>query len=228
MTSHVLSSSSLRPDKVMLSLWRSRTGLREADKTVVKVIHITWESAVLPSICMVVAVGLYHAAPVRAFANILMSAITHGGVFRQRIGDHLVLFFVLLTGKFYTFGMLRTLNSRQNLRLSMQSHGLGRTSLGDWDWDQATLRMANERKQSAASTSELMGTPGPSGERNRDAGKEQTFASSVDVNTPSMDTLEAGKFRQRVLFGDDGEGIEETGEIARRGTPDIAHGTAQL
>ncbi|KAF9568998.1 hypothetical protein CPC08DRAFT_284333 [Agrocybe pediades] len=120
---------------LMLSLWRSRTGLREADKTVVKVIHITWESAVLPSICMVVAVGLYHAAP--------------------RIGDHLVLFFVLLTGKFYTFGMLRTLNSRQNLRLSMQSHGLGRTSLGDWDWDQATLRMANERKQSAASTSEV-------------------------------------------------------------------------
>jgi len=49
----------------MVSLWHSKTGLREVDKTVVKVIHITWESAVLPSICMIIAVGLYHAAPVR-------------------------------------------------------------------------------------------------------------------------------------------------------------------
>jgi hypothetical protein len=52
------------------------------------------------------------------------------------MGDHLVLFFVLMTGKFYTFGMLRTLNSRAKLRRRMQSHNLGRTSLTGWNWDQ--------------------------------------------------------------------------------------------
>jgi len=57
------------PTSVMYSLLRSRTGLKgtDVDKTVISVIHITWESAILPAICMVVAVGLYHAAPVSPF-----------------------------------------------------------------------------------------------------------------------------------------------------------------
>lgn len=59
-----------------------------------------------------------------------------------------MLFFVLLTGKFYTFGMLRTLNSRAKLRSDIQGHGFGRTSLSNWEWDQATLRPASERKDS--------------------------------------------------------------------------------
>lgn len=49
----------------MTSLWHSRTGFKEVDKTVLRIIHITWASAILPTICMVIAVGLYHAAPVR-------------------------------------------------------------------------------------------------------------------------------------------------------------------
>ena len=56
------------------------------------------------------------------------------------MGDHLVLFFVLMTGKFYTFGMLRTLNSRAKLRRRMQSHSLGRTSLTGWNRDQAARK----------------------------------------------------------------------------------------
>jgi len=48
----------------MVLLWRSRTGLKEVDKTVLRIMHITWESAILPTICIVIAVGLYHAAPV--------------------------------------------------------------------------------------------------------------------------------------------------------------------
>ncbi|KAF8913771.1 hypothetical protein CPB84DRAFT_5464 [Gymnopilus junonius] len=118
-----------------VSLWRSRTGLREVDKTIFKVIHITWESAILPSICMVIAVGLYHAKP--------------------RVDDHLVLFFVLLTGKFYTFGMLRTLNSREKLRREIQAHehGLGRTSLSTWEWDSATLHTATARQPKPSTTS---------------------------------------------------------------------------
>ena len=56
------------------------------------------------------------------------------------MGDHLVLFFVLMTGKFYTFGMLRTLNSRAKLRRRMQSRSLGRTSLTGWTGDQAAIK----------------------------------------------------------------------------------------
>lgn len=55
----------------------------------------------------------------------------------QRVHDHLVLFFVLLTGKLYVFGMLRTLNSRVKLRERMKSHDLGRTSLENWSWEQS-------------------------------------------------------------------------------------------
>ena len=51
-----------------------------------------------------------------------------------------MLFFVLITGKFYTFGMLRTLNSRAKLRRRMQSHNLGRTSLTGWNRDQETRK----------------------------------------------------------------------------------------
>ncbi|KAF8974163.1 hypothetical protein BDZ97DRAFT_355 [Flammula alnicola] len=117
---------------LMISLWHSRTGFKEIDKTVVKVIHMTWESAILPSFCMVIAVGLYHARP--------------------RMDDHLVLFFVLLTGKFYTFGMLRTLNSRTKLRQRMQSHDFGRTSLSTWQWDQVATNPGNDRIQTISST----------------------------------------------------------------------------
>jgi hypothetical protein len=54
----------------------------------------------------------------------------------QRSAYHLVVFFVLLTGKLYTLGLLRTLNSRVKLRQRMKSHDMGRTSLSDWQWEQ--------------------------------------------------------------------------------------------
>jgi hypothetical protein len=54
----------------------------------------------------------------------------------QHMKDHLILFFVLLTGKLYLIGMLYTLNSRVMLRERMRSHDFGRTSLGTWQWDQ--------------------------------------------------------------------------------------------
>ncbi|KAF5321232.1 hypothetical protein D9619_000492 [Psilocybe cf. subviscida] len=114
---------------VICTLWKSRTGLREIDKTVHRVIFITWESSILPSISMIISAGLYHAAPQRS--------------------DHLVLFFVLLTGKFYTFGMLRTLNARIRLRERMKSHDLGRTSLSGWQWDASSTQV--ERQSSLLS-----------------------------------------------------------------------------
>jgi len=84
----------------ILFLWRSKTGLVELDQVVMHIITITLESAAWPSICMLVAASLYHASP--------------------HTRDHLILFFVLLSGKLYTIGMLRTLNSRAKLRVRMR------------------------------------------------------------------------------------------------------------
>jgi hypothetical protein len=53
----------------------------------------------------------------------------------QGEGRHLVLFFLLMTGKFYTLGIMRSLNSRPELRGRMTSDDIGRTSLSDWRWD---------------------------------------------------------------------------------------------
>ncbi|KAF9464472.1 hypothetical protein BDZ94DRAFT_496392 [Collybia nuda] len=102
---------------LVITLWRSKTGLRDLDQVVTYIIVITLESAALPAICMLVAVGLYHASP--------------------HLKDHLILFFLLLTGKLYVVGMLRTLNSRVKLRQRMKSYDRGRTSVGAFQWDRA-------------------------------------------------------------------------------------------
>lgn len=49
---------------VVVALWRSTTGLVELDQVVMHIIFITLESAALPTTCMAIAVGLYHASPV--------------------------------------------------------------------------------------------------------------------------------------------------------------------
>ncbi|KAF9478173.1 hypothetical protein BDN70DRAFT_65061 [Pholiota conissans] len=176
---------------LIISLLRSRTGFKEIDKTVVKVVHMTWESAVLPLMCMLIGVGLYHAQP--------------------ETDDHLVLFFVLLTGKFYTFGMLRTLNSRAKLRQRMNSQdlGLGRTSLSSWQWDQTPPETQYERSEPVAPTSlvpesslsvvtmkpvsETTDSPSIIGSQNQLA-----FGSGVQVfNSPPLDAQEKGAVRHR-------------------------------
>jgi hypothetical protein len=62
-------------------------------------------------------------------------ALTDGLDVLQGEGRHLVLFFLLMTGKFYTLGIMRSLNSRPELRGRMTSDDIGRTSLSDWQWD---------------------------------------------------------------------------------------------
>ncbi|THV08293.1 hypothetical protein K435DRAFT_6309 [Dendrothele bispora CBS 962.96] len=99
---------------LIFNLWRSKTGQKNSDQVVNSVIWITCISSAMPCITMVCAVSLYH----------------------SERGSNLVLLFVLLTSKFYTFGLLRSLNARRNLRLRMKSHGLGRVSLSTWRWDQ--------------------------------------------------------------------------------------------
>jgi hypothetical protein len=50
-----------------------------------------------------------------------------------------VILCLLLAGKFYAYGLLRTLNARQNLRDRMNSQELGRVSLSDWSWSGAAV-----------------------------------------------------------------------------------------
>lgn len=127
------------------SLWKSRTGLAEIDKTVHRIIFLTWESSILPSILMIISVGLYHAAPVGGYSGGFLQKLLYRlySIYQQR-SDHLVLFFVLLTGKFYAFGMLRTLNARARLHSGMNSHDLGRTSLSSWQWASSSTHVGRQ------------------------------------------------------------------------------------
>jgi hypothetical protein len=66
------------------------------------------------------------------------------GPYNQQKQEHanVVLFFIIMTGKLYTLGTLRTLNSRINLRERLKSHELGRTSLSEWQWEKGTTSAA--------------------------------------------------------------------------------------
>lgn len=118
--------------------------------------------------------------------------------------------------------MLRTLNSRAKLRSDMQGHELGgRTSLSNWEWDQATLRPASERKDSnfgarivfclvklplilpfkVPSSSALVASQTSQPLANEEMDADLPFVSSVQVNTPSMDAQETGSFRHRIFSG---------------------------
>ncbi|KAL0580087.1 hypothetical protein V5O48_001946 [Marasmius crinis-equi] len=111
---------------LVVTLWKSRAGTSAADNVVRQVISITFQSAVLPAISMIVAVTLH------SYAS----------------KGNLALLFFFLTGKLYTFGVLRTLNSRDKLRKCMKSgpHDLGRLSLSPnaqldtWDWHTSTVQ----------------------------------------------------------------------------------------
>ncbi|KAJ4469665.1 hypothetical protein J3R30DRAFT_1546591 [Lentinula aciculospora] len=98
---------------LITTLWRAKTGLKDSDRVVWSVITLTCESASLPCISMIAAVSLYH----------------------SKKEGNLVLFFVLLSGKLYSYGLLRTLNSRDGFRLRLNSQNLGRATLSDWQWD---------------------------------------------------------------------------------------------
>jgi hypothetical protein len=49
---------------VVVFLWRAMTGSKESDRVVKHVVAISWESASLPSLCMVIASAIYHGSRV--------------------------------------------------------------------------------------------------------------------------------------------------------------------
>jgi hypothetical protein len=77
---------------------------------------MTWESAFVPCISMLVAAALYHAGSADQ---------------EQR---NLVQLFLLVTGKLYILGILRAVNARAKLRTNMHSDSVGRRSLGGTEW----------------------------------------------------------------------------------------------
>lgn len=99
---------------LMVWLWQSKTGLDNLDQALDRIVAVTWESAAVPSAFQIIAVSLYDSK----------SGESH----------HLVLFFSLMTGKLYTLAILRSLNSRPELRGRMTSDDVGRRSLSDWQW----------------------------------------------------------------------------------------------
>ncbi|KAJ7584334.1 hypothetical protein C8J56DRAFT_1166481 [Mycena floridula] len=163
-------------------LWRSKTGQHQSDRVVWKVITITCQSAVLPAASLITAAALYHAH-------------AHGD-------DNLVIFFIMLTGKLYTFVVLRTLNSRDRLRQRFNSQDLGRISLGGW------------HEKNTVGTMESMANPqftNPFGETsrasdttcvsmNKVAPRETApgLASVTECSSPFMDARERGVFERRL------------------------------
>ncbi|TBU46631.1 hypothetical protein BD309DRAFT_953784 [Dichomitus squalens] len=111
-------------------LWRTRTGLPHLDRTVARIIFLTWETAALPSICMLVSGIIFS----------IRDAQGPGKTVLER--SHLDLFFALLAGKLYALGLLRTLNSRTKFRERLNSSSLGRRSLSGWQWTDATANSA--------------------------------------------------------------------------------------
>ncbi|KAF8272139.1 hypothetical protein EI94DRAFT_1719097 [Lactarius quietus] len=109
----------------MVWLCRSKTGLINLDQALDHIVAVTWESAAVPSAFQIVAVSLYDST----------SGESH----------HLVLFFSLMTGKLYTLGILRSLNSRPDLRERMTSDDVGRRSLSDWQWGDESENTVSRR-----------------------------------------------------------------------------------
>ncbi|KAI0650549.1 hypothetical protein C8Q79DRAFT_392117 [Trametes meyenii] len=132
-----------------VSLWRNRTGLQHLDRTLTHIIFITFESAALPTACMVLSAIIYcvrdatgapsfpSPSPLSTSTSTAGSgaaAAPHPPHVHMAPSLHLDLFFAILTGKVYTLGILRTLNSRTQFRAGLHTSHLGRRSLTGWDW----------------------------------------------------------------------------------------------
>ncbi|TDL29233.1 hypothetical protein BD410DRAFT_9919 [Rickenella mellea] len=105
---------------MIVYLIRRRTGLGHLDNALNHFLNVTWESALLPWLSMLIAVILWH-----------VEATSEYG---------LILFFIIITGKLYLLGLLRSLNSRSQLRQRLCSADMGRQSLGNWTFNHGTSR----------------------------------------------------------------------------------------
>ena len=117
---------------------------------------VTWETASLPSICMIISGTMF---------SVRDANETEGSVIAR---SHLDLFFAILAGKLYALGLLRTLNSRTKFRERLNSTSLGRRSLSGWQWANATGDSATLQDPSAGQ--EMAGARGSVAESRKDSG----------------------------------------------------------
>ncbi|KIJ69965.1 hypothetical protein HYDPIDRAFT_35413 [Hydnomerulius pinastri MD-312] len=128
-------------------LWRNRTGMGHLDKALIRFFAITTEAATWPALCMAIVVGLYNADNPRS--------------------NRLTFLFLLITGKLYTLSLLRNLNARARLHERIQSSDMGRVSLQDWRWENATanyqaqehVRNVPSMMQATVGSGRLSGAP---------------------------------------------------------------------
>ncbi|KAG2757492.1 hypothetical protein P692DRAFT_201926606 [Suillus brevipes Sb2] len=110
-------------------LWKNKTGEHHLDRALLRFCAVATESAVWPSLCVVVSAGLFFSHNANA--------------------NRLVFLFLLQTGKLYTLSNLRTLNAKVKLRERMKSDDFARGSLGNWSWRQADSGVDHEMSMSA-------------------------------------------------------------------------------
>ncbi|KAI0750991.1 hypothetical protein C8Q80DRAFT_544580 [Daedaleopsis nitida] len=126
------------------ALWRTKTGLPYLDRTLAHIIAITWETAALPAACMLASAIIYSVRGAAksinpADADSLADVVHRVSAFQE---TNLDLFFAILTGKVYTLGLLRTLNSRTQFRARLDSSYIGRRSLSGYQWADADAEAA--------------------------------------------------------------------------------------
>lgn len=143
-----------------IALWKTKTGLNHADKVVKHIISLTWETSTLPTICMILAVGFYCSKRVTS-------------------PRHLDLFFSLLSGKLYTLGILRTINSRAIIRERLASSDLGRTSLSEYKWNQPSSSTNNADNQPPFAPNQHMSGERPSQSSQLDSNPQISVATAL-------------------------------------------------
>ena len=140
------------------------------------IITLTWETALLPSICMLTSAIIFSIGDAQGSGNSVVAR------------THLDLFFALLTGKLYALGILRTLNSRTLLRERLQSIPLGRQSLSQWQWADPRANF-DEASQQRSGASEEGTTVREEMDESRKNKNTQSIPNTVDVT--EADTLPA-------------------------------------
>ncbi|KAJ6490339.1 hypothetical protein C8R47DRAFT_466640 [Mycena vitilis] len=192
-------------------LMKSKTGLDTSNSVVNRVILLTLETALLPSISMAIAVSVLHGAP------------------NPGHNDDLVLFFVFITAKLYTIGLLRTLNARAKFRERINSTDIGRTSLGAWSWDQ------DQQKQDAGGRPEFVTSmPDPSTRLRKSTAESSapTYSSQVHCEGVSphevLEKAPGPSGSHHVHFGSPLLDQYERGSYARLRVSSINRSTPQI
>ncbi|KAK0206619.1 hypothetical protein DFS33DRAFT_1420541 [Desarmillaria ectypa] len=166
-----------------IQLLQSKIGVPAADGVVQTVIYVAWESAILPQLSMLAAVIIFHS---HARSLTLQEANT----------INILHLFVNIAGKLYVYMLLWTLNYRDELRVRMKSHDLGRVSLSNWQWDQSRSSedpaTTLDRPMSCASSTSSSRLPESIAPDEVVEASGRTTIREAYMSTPNLDSHERG------------------------------------